>query len=79
MPDKAVEFSAEETTAAEIIERLDDGERITLEIEKLGITTDVTLRKQSDTYYCDTPIKLLTYDDREGLETCLQRLGVPEA
>lgn len=79
MSEELPRLCAADVTVPELVEMLDEGERITLEVKKLGITTDVTLRKQSDTYYCDTPIKLLTYDDREGLETCLQRLGVPEA
>lgn len=78
MSGNVLEVSAADTTAPELIDRLDEGDRVVLEISKLGIKTDVTLRKREGTYYCDTPIKLLTYDSREGMQTCLERLGVSD-
>ena len=78
MPTESPRIAATETSTSALIDRLDAGERVVLELKKLGITTTVTLRKQGETYYCETPIKLLTYDTREGMKTCLERLGVDE-
>ncbi len=68
---------ASETTTSELVELLERDGRVSLEVEMAGMSTEVTLRKRDGTYYCDTFIKLLTYDDPDDLASCLGRLGVP--
>lgn len=62
-----------ELTAAEILETIDAGDRIVIELDVLGKTIRMAIRKRGGTYYCDTPVKLLKYDDREAMRTCLER------
>lgn len=65
--------SRKELTATEILDVLDDGGRVVIEVSVLGMTTNVVIRKHEGTYYCDTPMKLLTHDSREELRNCLEQ------
>lgn len=67
-------------TSTEILEKVDTGNRVIIEIDLLGQTVRMALRKRSGTYYCDTPIKLLKYDTPEEMRTCLERykLATPD-
>ncbi|SIS13480.1 hypothetical protein [Natronorubrum thiooxidans] len=67
-------------TATEIIDAVDAGSRIVIEIEFLGKPIRMAIRKRNETYYCDTPVKLLTYDTEAEMRTCLERyrLAKPE-
>lgn len=60
-------------TSTEILRELDTGTRVVIEVELLGRTMEMTVRKREETYYCDTPVKLLTYDSREEMRNCLER------
>ncbi len=62
-----------ERTASEILSDLDDGRRVIIEVELLGRTIELSIRKRESTYYCDTPMKLMRYDSRDGMRTCLER------
>lgn len=71
-------ISPGEMTATEILEELESGRRVVIEIEKMGLSTTVVARKSGDTYYCDTPIKLLTYETETEMKQCLERYRLAE-
>lgn len=60
-------------TAAEILEKLETGNRVVIEIDFVGKTMQMAIRKRGETYYCDTPVKLLKYETPEEMRTCLER------
>lgn len=66
-------------TAGEVLEKLEDGHRVVIEVDLGVTTTELCLRKDGDEYYCDTPVKLLTHEDREAMKRCLERLGIVDA
>lgn len=74
MPAQLPRRRATATTDTEVLDLLDAEGRVELE---LNANQTVTLRKSNGTYYCDTAVKLHTYDDPEGMCACLEQLGVP--
>ena len=62
-----------ELSADEILEILEAGGRVVIEVSVLGTQTTVVVRRHRGTYYCDTPIKLLTHDTREEFRECLEK------
>ncbi|SNR51330.1 hypothetical protein [Halorubrum vacuolatum] len=62
-----------ELTSGEILDEVEAGKRVIIEVDMLGKTVRMAIRKREDTYYCDTPIKLLTFDTEAELQTCLER------
>jgi hypothetical protein len=72
-----VHLSPGEATPAEIIERLEAGDRVIVETELLGSVHEITLRFDGEVYYCDTPTTLHRHETREGMRRCLddQRYG----
>ena len=70
---KVKQISQKELTATEILAILEDGGRVLIEMSVLGKTTNVSIRQQSGTYYCDTPVKLMKYDTQDELQKCLER------
>lgn len=77
------QVTRQELSAPEVIDIVEDGGRVIIEMSVLGKTTKVVIRQQSGTYYCDTPMKLLKYDERSDLRACLERFRLvdrqPEA
>ena len=69
-----------ELTADEILDILEAGGRVVIEVSVLGTQTTVVVRRHRGTYYCDTPIKLMTHDTREEFRECLVtfRLARPD-
>ncbi|MDG5758860.1 hypothetical protein QA600_05850 [Natronococcus sp. A-GB1] len=65
--------SRKELTAAEILAVLERGGRVVIELSILGQSMDVVIRRNAGTYYCDTPMKLLTHDTSDELRDCLER------
>ncbi|TYL38538.1 hypothetical protein CV102_12110 [Natronococcus pandeyae] len=67
-------------TSTEIIRELEQGNRVIVDVEVLGKTLRMALRRQEGTYYCDTPMKLLTSETDGEMRTCLERyrLARPE-
>ena len=43
-------------------------------VGKFGVTKEVVLRKTGEKYICDTGVKLLTYDRRDEMKECIERL-----
>ena len=66
---------AGELTAAEIIDALDDGQRLVVRVEMLGGVHEVTLRHDGTTYYCDTPTTLHKHESADEMRTCIERMG----
>ncbi|MFB6296449.1 MAG: hypothetical protein ABEH66_06380 [Halobacteriales archaeon] len=77
MADEPVRLSPGDATAEEILDRLEDGDRVVLEREFLGSVHEVTLRYEGGTYYCDTPTTLHRHESAEDMRRCLdeQRYG----
>jgi hemin uptake protein HemP len=68
-------IEAGELTTAEILDALDDGQRIVVEVEMLGGVHEVTLRHDGQTYYCDTPTTLHKHRSPDEMRTCIEKMG----
>ena len=79
MPPEPVRISRKELSADDVIDRLDEGQRVIVVLEVFGVEREVTLRKTSTEYVCDTGFKLMTYDDRDGMKQCIERLRLARA
>lgn len=66
---------AGELTANEILEALRDGRRVLVSMEMLGSETEVALRHDGETFYCDTPTRLHKHTDEAEMRTCIERMG----
>lgn len=73
---ETLRISRKELTSVEVLDELEEGRRVVIEVEVLGRTMEMTIRRGEEEYYCDTPFKLLTYDDRSAMRTCLERYGL---
>lgn len=78
MSDGPVRISRKEFSSDEILSRLDDGQRVIVTTGAFGIEKEITLRKNEDTYVCDTGFKLMSYDDRDGMKQCIERLRLAD-
>ena len=65
--------SRKELTAAEIVDAVENGERVIIDVSILSKTISLVIRKQDGTYYCDTPMKLMTHESRDELRQCLEQ------
>lgn len=65
--------SREELTAIEILDILEAGGRVVIELSVLGNAMNVVIRQHNGTYYCDTPMKLLRHDSQDELRECLEK------
>lgn len=74
MSTEPIHISRKEFSSEEVLERLDEGQRVVIDVEVIGAGTQVVLRKQGGEYVCDTGIKLMKYDDREDMKQCIERL-----
>ena len=64
-----------ELTSEELIEHLDAGRRVIIEVEVAGSTREVALRRRGDVYYCDTPTTLHHHETERGMRECLEGQG----
>ncbi|GAB7092373.1 hypothetical protein JCM18237_26440 [Halorubrum luteum] len=71
---ESIRVSRKEFRSGEVLDRLDDGQRVFVTVETFGVSRDVALRKNENGYVCDTGMKLLTYEDRDGMRQCIDRL-----
>lgn len=71
-----IRVGRKDLTSTEILDAVDVGNRVVIEIEFLGATMRMAIRKRDGTYYCDTPVKLLTYDTEAEMRTCLERYNL---
>jgi hypothetical protein len=68
-------ISAGELEVEELLERLEDGERVVVRTEFLGSEHEVTLRYDGSVFYCDTPTRLHRHESRDEMRTCLRNQG----
>jgi hypothetical protein len=66
---------AGELPSDEIVALLHDERRVRIRTEVAGDEHTVVLRYDGDTYFCDTPTKLLRSAAKEDLVRCLRRMG----
>ena len=78
MSEPPVRISRKEFTSQEVLDRIESGQRIIVTIDVFGSSKEITLRKTDDKYLCDTGLKLMSYEDRDGLKTCIERLRLVE-
>ena len=76
---EAIYVDRKDLTSQEVLDHLNDGTRVLIEVDVLGKTLRMALRRQAGTYYCDTPIKLLTYDTEAEMRNCLERYRLARA
>ena len=79
MSSEPVRISRKELSSDDVIDRLDEGQRVIVVLEVFGVEREVTLRKSGSEYVCDTGFKLLTYDDQDGMKRCIERLRLAKA
>lgn len=72
-------ISRGELTASEIVRRLEDEERVIIEATVLGATMELSMRKGGETYYCDTPMRLLTFENADEMRRCLHRFRLAKS
>ena len=66
---------AGEYTAEELVAMLEAGQRLVVRTEVLGSETELTLRYDGETYYCDSPTTLHKHEEREEMMQCMQHYG----
>lgn len=76
---ETIRANRKELTSTEIVRELDRGNRVLIEVDILGKSITMVLRQRAGTYYCDTPVKLLTYERRDGMQACLERYRLAKA
>lgn len=74
MPEPLV-VDAGERSVEELLSALEDGRRIVVRTEFLGSDHKVTLRREGDTYYCDTPTRLHKHESAAEMRDCLTNQG----
>lgn len=72
MPE-TIYVNRKDLTSGEIIHELEQGNRVIVEVDVLGASMKMALRRRDGSYYCDTPIKLLTYETEAEMRRCLER------
>lgn len=76
--EEPLRISRGELTSSEVLRALEKGRRVIIAVELLGRTMELSIREGDGTYYCDTPVKLLTYETEEDMRTCLERYRLAE-
>ena len=74
MTTTTIQISRKELSTDEVLAQLDEGSRVVVTAEVLGVKKEFTLHKSADTYVCDTGFKLLSYEERDGMRQCIERL-----
>jgi len=59
----------------ELLGALDEGRRVVVRTEYLGEEHELTLRRDGDVFYCDTPTRLHRHESREEMRTCIEKQG----
>ena len=74
MPDP-LRVDSGELTAEEILAALGEGRRVIVRTEMLGGSHEITLRRDDETFYCDTPTTLHKHQSEEEMRTCISKMG----
>ncbi|NUE01508.1 hypothetical protein HUB97_03240 [Halorubraceae archaeon YAN] len=64
-----------ECSTDEIVAALNEDRRVRITVEMMGTERIVTLRRDGNTYYCDTPTKLLKHTGETEIRNCIKRMG----
>ncbi len=75
MSSTPLRVAAGELSADEIIEQLRDGRRVLVTVEAYGSESEVALRHDGETFYCDTPTRLHRHDDEADMRACIEHMG----
>lgn len=68
-------IEAGELSADTIIDALQAGQRLRVDVELLGQQHQITLRYDGETYYCETPTRLHKHSDEAAMRTCIEERG----
>lgn len=68
-----------ELSSADVVAELQEGRRVIIEVSVLGTQLRMAIRERNGTYYCDTPIKLMTFKSSDELMACLERYRLATA
>ena len=74
MPDP-LHVDSGELTAEEILAALGEGRRVIVRTEMLGGSHEITLRRDAETFYCDTPTTLHKHQSEEEMRACISKMG----
>lgn len=66
---------AGERSVEELLDAIEEGRRVVVRTEFLGSEHEVTLRRDGETYYCDTPTRLHKHDNADEMRQCLTSHG----
>ena len=66
---------AGELTADEILTALREGRRIVVTTDLFGSRREMTLRRDGETFYCDTPTRLHKHADEAEMRACIEHMG----
>ncbi|MFC7187498.1 hypothetical protein [Halorubrum yunnanense] len=72
---EVLRVEAGELSADEIIDALNNGRRILVDVEVAGGRHEVVLRYDGETYHCDTPTNLHRHAEEAEMRGCLDRMG----
>ena len=76
---EVLRVAAGELSADELIDALNDGRRILVDVEVAGGSHEVVLRYDGETYHCDTPTNLHRHADELAMRGCLDQMGYAAA
>jgi len=68
-------IDAGELNVEEMMTKIEAGRRLIVRTEFLGSEHEVTLRRDEELYYCDTPAHLHKHSSEEEMRHCLQKQG----
>ncbi|MDB2290662.1 hypothetical protein [Halorubrum ezzemoulense] len=72
---EVLRVEAGELSVDELIDALNDGQRILVYVEVAGASHEVALRYDGETYHCDTPTNLHRHADESGMRGCIDQMG----
>ena len=72
---EVLRVEAGELSADEIIDALNDGRRVLVDVELAGGRHEVVLRYDGETDHCDTPTNLHRHSDESEMRGCIDRMG----
>lgn len=72
---EVLRIEAGDLSADEIIDALNEGRRILVDVEVAGGRHEVALRYDGETYHCDTPTNLHRHTDEAEMRGCIDRMG----
>ncbi|MFD1570914.1 hypothetical protein [Halorubrum laminariae] len=76
---EVLRVDAGELSADELIDALNDGQRILVDVEVAGGSHEIVLRYDGETYHCDTPTNLHRHAEESEMRSCLDQMGYAAA